>query len=195
MQVKSKPELLVIPFSSPTEWEMWLALNYETSAGIWLRFYKKGSGVNTIIYSEALDTALCYGWIDSQLKTCDEISYLQKFTPRRAGSLWSKRNIGLVERLEKEGRMKSPGLIAVEAAIADGRWDKAYDSPGKMSAPDDLLEELKKDQKAFVFYESQNKTNIYSVAWRLQTAKNPVIREKRLKQILAMMAEGKKFQE
>lgn len=188
-----KKDLPVISFESPAVWESWLGLNHNTSTGIWLKFFKKGSGVRTIVYSEALDVALCFGWIDGQLKTCDEHSYLQKFTPRRPLSLWSKRNIGHVMRLEKDGKMKPPGLKAVEAAKLDGRWERAYDSPGKMSVPDDFVNEIKKDEKAFAFFESLNKVNRYSIAWRLQTAKNQVVREKRMKQIIEMLSGGKKF--
>ena len=131
VNLQNKTESPILSFSSQEEWEHWLELNYTLLSGIWLQFYKKGSGVPTVVYSEALDTALCYGWIDGQLKRCDENSYLQKFTPRRARSTWSKRNIDHVTRLGEEGKMKPPGWKAVEAAKADGRWDSSYDSPGK----------------------------------------------------------------
>ncbi len=188
-----KTESPILSFSSQEAWEHWLELNYTLLSGIWLQFYKKGSGIPTVVYSEALDTALCYGWIDGQLKRCDENSYIQKFTPRRARSTWSKRNIDHVIRLGEEGKMKPQGWKAVEDAKADGRWDSAYDSPGNITIPNDLLLELSKDKKAFDFFESLNRTNKYSIAWRLQTAKNDVTRGKRLKVILEMLAKGEKF--
>lgn len=193
VNLRNKTESPILSFSSQEEWEHWLDLNHTLLTGIWLQFYKKGSGIPTVVYSEALDTALCYGWIDGQLKRCDEDSYLQKFTPRRARSTWSKRNIDHVTRLGEEGKMKPPGWKAVEAAKADGRWDSAYDSPGNMIMPDDLLHELSKDKKSHAFFESLNRENKYSIVWRLQTAKNIVTREKRLKVIMEMLAKGEKF--
>jgi uncharacterized protein YdeI (YjbR/CyaY-like superfamily) len=193
MKTDNRKELPVISFESGDSWEEWLGQNHDTSSGIWLRFYKKGSGVRTIVYAEAVDVALCYGWIDGQAKSCDENSYFQRFTPRRPRSIWSKRNIGNVMRLEEAGKMKKAGLKAVEAAKADGRWDQAYDSPVNMSAPDDFVNELKKDPKAFAFFESLNKTNKYAIGWRLQTAKTAGTRERRMKQVLEMLSDGKKF--
>jgi uncharacterized protein YdeI (YjbR/CyaY-like superfamily) len=193
MSAENKKDLQIISFSSSVEWRQWLELNHNISAGIWLKFYKKGSDIISIIYKEALDEALCYGWIDGQLKPNDENSYLQKFTPRRPQSIWSKRNIEHVARLEKEGKMKPSGLLAVEAAKADGRWNRAYDSPGNMSIPEDLLKELKKDKDSLAFFESLNKTNKYAITWRLQTAKKPETREKRMKLILEMLKKKEKF--
>jgi uncharacterized protein YdeI (YjbR/CyaY-like superfamily) len=160
---------------------------------VWLRFYKKGSGITSLNYAQALDEALCYGWIDGQSKTSDEKSYLQKFTQRRARSIWSKRNIEHIARLTEEGKMKPSGLKAAEAAKADGRWDMAYDSPGNMSIPEDFLLELSRDKKAFAFFETLNKANTYAISWRLQTAKKPETREKRMKIILGMLSRGEKF--
>ena len=188
-----KIELQVLSFVSPAEFEGWLEQNNHLVTGIWIRFYKKGSGIQTIVYKEALDVALCYGWIDGQLKKFDENSYIQKFTPRRPKSLWSKRNIDHVARLEKEGKMKPPGIIAVEVAKKDGRWERAYDSPGDMNVPDEFLELLSKRKNALEFYESLNKTNKYSIGWRLQTAKNAETRQKRIVQIVEMMERKEKF--
>ncbi len=186
-------DLQVLSFELPKTWEKWLEQNHAVSNGIWLRFYKKGSGIDTISYNEALDEALCFGWIDSQLKKYDESSYLQKFTPRRSKSMWSRRNIEHVGRLEKEGRMRPSGLKEAEAAKSDGRWERAYDSPGKMTIPDDFLNDLSKNKQAVSFFETLNKANKYSIVWRLQTAKNIEIREKRKKAILDMLEQGKKF--
>jgi uncharacterized protein YdeI (YjbR/CyaY-like superfamily) len=189
----AKSNLEIISFGSPAEWEHWLGQNHAASKGIWLRFYKKGSGIASVYYSEALDVALCYGWIDGQLKKYDELSYIQRFTPRRPRSLWSKRNIDHIARLTNEGRMKPAGLIEAEAAKADGRWQAAYDSQGAMSLPDDFVKELKKNNKALAFYESLNKANQYAIAWRIQTAKRPETREKRKQEILEMLVREEKF--
>jgi len=188
-----KLDLEIISFASAAEWEQWLEQNHSAAKGIWLQFNKKGSGVSSVYYDEALDVALCYGWIDGQLKKYDELSYIQRFTPRRPRSLWSKRNIEHISRLIKEGRMKPAGLKEAEAAKADGRWQAAYDSQGAMTLPDDFRKELTKDKKAFAFYESLNKANQYAIAWRLQTAKRPETLEKRKQEILQMLAREEKF--
>jgi uncharacterized protein YdeI (YjbR/CyaY-like superfamily) len=183
----------MLSFKIPKEWAHWLAKNHASSEGIWLQFYKKGSGVATVTYSQALDEALCYGWIDGQMKKHDERSYVQRFTPRRPRSVWSKRNREHVERLKKEGKMKSAGLREAEAAMRDGRWSAAYDPPSTMEIPRDFLERLAKDKKAQAFFSTLNKANTYAIAWRLQTAKKPETREKRMKSILEMLAKGQKF--
>jgi uncharacterized protein YdeI (YjbR/CyaY-like superfamily) len=183
----------VISFQSAPEWEVWLANNHANSMCIWLRFFKKGSGQPTVTYDEALAGALCYGWIDGQVKKYDELSWLQKFTPRRARSVWSKRNCDLVTKLIADGRMQPAGFEKVEAAKKDGRWDQAYDSPQSMVVPDDFLEELAKDEKAKAFFETLNKANVYAIAWRLQTAKKPETRERRMKAILTMLVKGEKL--
>ena len=188
-----KLDLEIISFASAAEWEQWLEQNHSAAKGIWLQFNKKGSGVSSVYYDEALEVALCYGWIDGQLKKYDELSYIQRFTPRRPRSLWSKRNIEHISRLIKEGRMKPAGLKEAETAKADGRWQVAYDSQGAMTLPDDFRKELTKDKKAFAFYESLNKANQYAIAWRLQTAKRPETLEKRKQEILQMLAREEKF--
>jgi uncharacterized protein YdeI (YjbR/CyaY-like superfamily) len=184
------PELF---FETPAEWRDWLEINHTIEKGVWLRFYKKGSGIASLNYAGALDEALCFGWIDGQSKSLDENSYLQKFTPRRAKSIWSKRNIEHIARLIQEGKMKPSGLKEAEAAKTDGRWQKAYDSPANMTVPEDFLRELSKDKKAFVFFETLNKTNTYAIAWRLQTAKKQETRERRIKTIIEMLSRGEKF--
>jgi uncharacterized protein YdeI (YjbR/CyaY-like superfamily) len=188
-----KSDLQIVSFNSPTDFDNWLELNRINTKGIWVRFFRKNSGITSITYDEALDVALCYGWIDGQVKKHDENSYLQKFTPRRPKSMWSKRNVDHITRLETEGRMKPSGMIEVEKAKKDGRWERAYDSPGKMVVPVDFIELLSKNKKAFDFFESLNKTNKYSIGWRLQTAKNPETREKRIMEIINMMNKGEKF--
>lgn len=177
-------------FPSLKEWARWLAKHHAGSSGIWLRFFKKDSGITSVTYDEALDEALCYGWIDGQLQKYDENSWLRKFTPRRAKSIWSKRNIGHVERLLKAGRMKPAGQKQIEAAKTDGRWGQAYDSPKAMQIPKDFLRELAKNRAAEAFFRTLSKANTYAIAWRLQTAKKPETREKRMRTILAMLARG-----
>jgi uncharacterized protein YdeI (YjbR/CyaY-like superfamily) len=139
--------LQTITFDSAQEWEAWLLENHASSKGVWLRFFKKDSGKKAVTYAEALDEALCYGWIDGQAKKYDEMSWLQKFTPRRPRSVWSKRNTERVERLMEEGRMRPAGVAEVEAAKGDGRWQRAYDSPSKMDIPEDFLEKLSKTRR------------------------------------------------
>jgi uncharacterized protein YdeI (YjbR/CyaY-like superfamily) len=171
----------------------WLEKNHASSDGIWLRLFKKGSGKRTITYAEALDELLCFGWIDGQKKPEDELSWLQRACPRRPGSKWSRLNTQHAERLIKSGRMTEAGLQAVELAKADGRWTAAYDSPKDASPPLDFLKELANDKKAQSFFETLNRANVYSIVYRLQTAKKPETRAKRMKMILAMMARGEKF--
>ncbi len=180
-------------FASAEAWHKWLQKNHATSDGIWLRIFKKDSGTKTVTYAEALDEALCFGWIDGQRDKYDAESFVQKFTPRRPKSLWSKRNQAHVARLEKEDRMQPAGLKEVEQAKADGRWESAYDSAATMKVPDDFVKELKKDKKAYEFFLSLNKTNTFAIAWRLATAKKPETREKRMKALLEMMRSGKKL--
>jgi uncharacterized protein YdeI (YjbR/CyaY-like superfamily) len=180
-------------FASPADFREWLENNHATSDGIWLRFFKKSSGRKSINHVEALDQALCFGWIDGQAKPGDERSWLQKFTPRRPKSGWSKLNTAHVERLTRAGRMARAGLEAVAAAKADGRWQAAYDSPRNAAPPDDFLKALGKYKKAKAFFETLNRANVYAIVYRLQTAKKPETREKRITMILEMLNRGEKF--
>jgi uncharacterized protein YdeI (YjbR/CyaY-like superfamily) len=183
----------ILSFKTPAAFRRWLARNKDRTEGIWLRSFKKDSGEKTISYSEALDEALCYGWIDGQRRSHDAVSYVTKFTPRRSRSMWSKINTAHAERLIQAGRMTAAGLKQVEAAKADGRWQAAYDSPRNATVPDDFLRLLGENKKSKAFFETLNKTNRYSIAYRLQTAKKPETRKRRLRQILAMMKRGEKF--
>lgn len=180
-------------FKTQNEFRSWLEKNHKISTGIWLKFFKKNSNVESIIHDEALDEALCFGWIDGQLNKGDDKFYLQKFTPRRPKSIWSKRNADRVLELIKLKRMKPAGVKEVDAAKKDGRWEKAYDSPGNMKIPDDFMKMLSKDKEAQKFFKTLNRTNLYSIAWRLQTAKKPETREKRMLKILDMLSKGEKF--
>jgi uncharacterized protein YdeI (YjbR/CyaY-like superfamily) len=188
-----KTDLPVVHFEKAEILNDWLEKNHLDSSGIWLRIFKKNSGVLSVNHDQALDEALCFGWIDGQAKSYDEQSYLQKFTPRRARSMWSKRNIEHVKRLENEGRMRPSGIREAEAAKSDGRWDRSYDSPSNMTIPEDFMNELSKDPVTAGFFNNLNKTNKYAIAWRLQTAKKMETRTKRMKAILEMLSKGKKF--
>jgi len=188
-----KPDPPIIPFVSQAEWREWLEQNHSLECGIWLQFYKKGSGITSVNYAEALDEALCFGWIDGQVKRGDEKYYIQKFTPRRKRSMWSKRNIENIARLESEGKMAPPGWREVEAARSDGRWERAYDSPGNATVPEDLLLELAKDPATLAHFESLNKVNKFAITWRLQSARTQATRNKRFEAILDMLANGDKF--
>jgi uncharacterized protein YdeI (YjbR/CyaY-like superfamily) len=186
-------QIEIIAFKNSTEWREWLKVNHSRQEGILLRLFKKHTGIQTITHKDALDEALCFGWIDAQGKSYDSQSWLLKFTPRRAKSIWSKHNIENTTRLINENRMTEFGLQAIELAKADGRWAAAYDSPKTMSVPEDFLQLLKTDNKAEIFFKTLNKANIYAIAWRLQTAKNPGIRKKRIHTLFTMMQEGKKL--
>jgi uncharacterized protein YdeI (YjbR/CyaY-like superfamily) len=186
-------EYPVLTVETQKAWRRWLRLNHASSEGAWLRFFKKGSGRQDITYEQALEEALCQGWIDGQARPNDKVSWLQKFTPRRPRSVWSKRNRDRVERLIAEGRMEPAGQKAIQAAKEDGRWDKAYDSPSQMKVPSDFLAALKKDPKAYTFYKTLNKANTYAIAWRLQTAEKAETRARRMALLLAMLSRGEKL--
>ncbi|MES2141057.1 MAG: YdeI/OmpD-associated family protein [Bacteroidota bacterium] len=191
--MESKINMPVIEFQTAEEWRTWLSKNSQVSNGVWLKIFKKDSNEKTITYAEALEESLCYGWIDGQKKSFDKQAWLQKFCPRGPKSIWSKVNVAHIERLTKAGKMKPQGLKAVASAKADGRWEKAYDSPSKMTVPDDFIKELSKNKKAHEFYKTLNKANLFSIAFRLQTAKKTETRQKRMKVILDMLSKGQKF--
>lgn len=174
-------------------WATWLKRHHAASTGIWVRFFKKHSGRTTITYAEALEEALCWGWIDGQVKSFDDESWLQRFTPRRPRSPWSTRNRDRVARLEQEGRMQPAGLAAVAAARADGRWDRAYDSPRASSVPVDFVQAVAAHKKAAAFFKTLNRANLYAISYRLQTAKTPETRARRFAAMLQMMKDGRTF--
>ena len=186
-------DLEVVQFSSAGDWQQWLARNHAKSAGVWLRFFKKQSGILSVTHAQALEAALCYGWIDGQLKKGDAQSWTQKFTPRRPKSIWSKRNRELVEQLIRSKQMKPAGLQAIRAAKEDGRWDRAYDSPGKLVVPEDFMHELLAHPAAARVFAGLNRANLYAITWRLQTAKKPATRQKRMSAIIEMLNQGKTF--
>lgn len=187
------PDYEVKTFATAAEWRAWLNAHHAVTDGVWLRMYKKASGMTTVTYAEALDDALCYGWIDGQRKGFDEQSFIQKFTPRRKGSLWSKRNIEYVARLTQAGLMMPAGQAEVDLAQADGRWDAAYDKPSEMKPTDEFLAVLHEFPEAEEFYESLNKSNKYAIAWRLQTAKTQATRLRRQEKLLEMLKSKQKL--
>lgn len=190
--MSSSSDLPTIFFETADAWEAWLA-EHVSDQGAWLKFYKKGSGVTSLTYQPALEVALCYGWIDGQAAKGDDAWYMQRFTPRRARSVWSKRNCDIAERLIHEGKMQLSGQAQIDAAKADGRWDTAYAAASQMEIPADFLEALKTNKQAEAFYATLNRTNLFSIYYRLTTAKKPETRAKRMTQIIAMLSEGKKF--
>jgi uncharacterized protein YdeI (YjbR/CyaY-like superfamily) len=185
--VSEQPELA---FASQDEWRAWLAEHHAGSDGVWIRFAKKGSGIPTVVYKEALEVALAYGWIDGQVKAIDERWYRQRWTPRRARSRWSKINRAAAERMMERGEMQPAGLAEVERAKADGRWDAAYDAPSTATIPEDLQAALDADPAAARFFEALDSNNRYAILHRLQDAKKPETRARRLEKFVAMLARG-----
>jgi uncharacterized protein YdeI (YjbR/CyaY-like superfamily) len=173
-------------------WE-WLEANHATEPELWLKIYKKASAQPSVDWNEAVIEALCWGWIDGVKKSLDEEAFLQRFTPRRVGSNWSKRNREHVDRLLAAGRMQPPGMIHVEAAQADGRWEAAYVPASEMTLPDDFIAALAERPTAQAFFATLNKQNLYAISYRLQTAKKPETRQKRFKQFLDMLEKGEKL--
>ena len=173
-------ELPTLTFESKKKFAEWLAKNHDKSAGAWLKLAKKATGIPSVTYQEALDVALCYGWIDGQKGSFDDKYFLQKFTPRRPKSIWSKINVEKVERLIASGEMKPSGLKAVESAKEDGRWAAAYASQKNISVPVDFQSALEKNKKAKAFFESLTSARRYSFLFRIETAKKAETREKRI---------------
>jgi uncharacterized protein YdeI (YjbR/CyaY-like superfamily) len=188
-----KPELPIIPFASRDAWGAWLEENHATSDGLWLKFAKKSSGIETVSFAEALDVALCYGWIDSQAGAFDERYWLQRFTPRRPRSKWSKRNRARATKLIEEGRMKPAGLREVERARADGRWEAAYDAQSTAAVPEDFRRELEKNEEAREFFATLNSQNRYAILHRIQDARRPETRARRIEKYVAMLRDQKKL--
>jgi uncharacterized protein YdeI (YjbR/CyaY-like superfamily) len=177
-------------FATPAEWAAWLEVHQEAPDGVWMRIAKKGSGAQTVTHAEALEIALCYGWIDGQRKGLDETHFLQRFTPRRKRSIWSKVNRSKAEALIASGEMRPAGLREVKRAKEDGRWDAAYDSWSTAEIPDDLAAELAAHPDASRFYDTLNRHNRYAILHRIQTAKRPETRARRIAQYVAMLDRG-----
>lgn len=180
-------ELPVRLFKDDASWETWLARQHATSAGLWLRIAKAGSGVRSVSYAEALDVALCYGWIDGQKKSFDDTTWLQQFTPRGKRSMWSKINREKVQRLIESGRMQPAGLDAVERAKVNGQWDAAYDSHRTSAIPEDFQRALDARPRAKAFFATVNSTNRYAILFRIQTVKRAETRAKKIAQFVDML--------
>jgi uncharacterized protein YdeI (YjbR/CyaY-like superfamily) len=183
-----KPDVAKMkPFKSPKALGKWLQANHTNESELWVKIFKKGSGVPSVTWDEVVIEALCWGWIDGIKKSLDDQAYLQRITPRKIRSNWSKRNTEHVERLIIEGRMEEPGLVHVHAARADGRWESAYASSREMMLPAEFISALQKRPKAKQFYETLTKSNRYAIAYGLETAKKPETRQRRFEKFMGML--------
>jgi uncharacterized protein YdeI (YjbR/CyaY-like superfamily) len=190
---KPRQDLPILLFAQPDDWRVWLHENHASSTGVWLRLAKKASALTSQSYAEALDVALCYGWIDGQKNSYDEDSWLQKFTPRGAKSVWSKINREKVAALIASGQMQPSGLRAVELAKQDGRWDAAYDSQSNATVPEDFQAALDASPQAKSFFATLNSVNRYAILFRIQTAKKAETRLKRIEQFIGMLERNEKL--
>jgi uncharacterized protein YdeI (YjbR/CyaY-like superfamily) len=186
-------DLPILLFASSLDLEAWLEEHHASSAGLWLKIAKKGSGVESLSYAEALELALCFGWIDSQKRGFDEKYFLQRFTPRRPRGRWSRINREKAEELIASSRMRSTGLAEVEAARADGRWEAAYAGQRTATVPEDLQRELDRNPPAREFFEGLDSANRYAILYRLNDAKKAETRERRLKKFVGMLERGEKI--
>ena len=186
--MQEKKGLPVLVFAGPTEWEDWLAEHHDTEKGVWLTFAKKGADATTVTYPEAVEIALCYGWIDGQAAGLDDSFWLQRFTPRGPRSKWSQINCARAERLIEAGRMRPAGHAAIEAARQDGRWDAAYAPPSTATVPPDLQAALDANKDAAAFFATLSGTNRYAILYRVEDAKRPETRARRIKQYVEMLA-------
>lgn len=182
-----------ISFATRSDFEKWLKANHDKKQELWIRMFKKGSGTPSVNWQDCVLASLAWGWIDGVRRSWDEVSFIQRFTPRRAKSTWSKKNCEFAEMLIAEGRMQPSGLVHVEAARKDGRWDQAYVGSSQMVIPDDFLAELEKNSAAKRFYATLNRQNLFAIYIRLTTAKRPETRARRMTSMIAQLAEGKKF--
>lgn len=179
-----------ILFKSAKAFEVWLKKNHAASGGLWLRIAKRGANEPSVTYPEAVEVALCWGWIDGQKKSLDDQHYLQRFTPRRARSVWSKINVEKVQALIEAGRMQPAGQAQIDAAKADGRWERAYDGARTSTVPEDLQAALEAEPAAKAFFATINASNRYAILWRIQTAAKAETRARRIEQLVAMLARG-----
>jgi uncharacterized protein YdeI (YjbR/CyaY-like superfamily) len=187
--------LPTIAFASRAEWAAWLADHHDDMDGLWLKFAKKGSGIASVSYAEAVEVALCHGWIDGQAAAADDAYWLQRFTPRRARSRWSKINRERATELIERGEMQPAGLAEVERAKADGRWDAAYEGARTATVPDDLRAALDADDRAREFFATLDGANRYAILYRVQDAKRPETRARRIEKYVAMLREHRKIHE
>jgi uncharacterized protein YdeI (YjbR/CyaY-like superfamily) len=180
-------------FACQSEWEAWLETEHATARGLWLKFAKKGAGVDSVTYAEAVEGALCYGWIDGQASSVDERFWLQRFTPRAPRSKWSQINCDRVEALQRQGRLRPAGLAQVERARQDGRWAAAYEPPSRSTVPDDLQRALDASPAARAAFDALDSRNRYAILYRLRDARKPETRARRLDQFVTMLREGRKL--
>jgi uncharacterized protein YdeI (YjbR/CyaY-like superfamily) len=188
-------DLPVVGFGTRAEWAAWLAAEHADSPGVWLKIARKDGGAESVSYSDALDVALCHGWIDGQKDRLDERFWLQRFTPRKPRSRWSKRNRERAEALIASGEMGAAGAAEIERARADGRWDAAYDSHSTATVPDDLQAELAGNAAAREFFATLDSANRYAILYRIQEARRPETRARRIAKYVAMLSEGRKIHE
>ena len=191
--MRTKADLPVQSFPSAEVWEEWLEEHHASASGIWLKMAKKQSGIASVSQPEAVEVALCYGWIDGQRDRFDEQWFLQRFTPRRPRSKWSKINREKALALIEHGRMRPAGLREVERAKADGRWEAAYDPPSRLTVPADLEVALAENEGARTFFETLDRTNRYAILYRIHDAKRPETRARRIEEFVTMLAEGRKL--
>lgn len=183
----------ILELQNKSQWTKWLEKNHDKSAGVWLRLAKKNSGLKSPSRDEALNVALCYGWIDGQSRSEGESTWLQKYTPRTKRSIWSKINREKVARLIESGEMRPPGMAEIERAKQDGRWDAAYDSMATIAVPDDLKAALDARPEAKEFFDRLDSRNRYAVLFRVHTAKKTETRERRIREFVEMLARGEKI--
>jgi uncharacterized protein YdeI (YjbR/CyaY-like superfamily) len=183
------PDIPTLTFASAAAWDKWLSKHHTTS-GVWIKMAKKASGIPSVDWDEAVDVALCHGWIDGQRNSLDAEYFLQRYTPRRSRSIWSKRNVEKIKRLTAEGRMRPAGLAEVEKAKKDGRWDAAYGSSREMTVPGDFLKAVKKSKKAQAAFDALKAAGRFAIAFRLHNAKKPETRARRFEALLAMLESG-----
>jgi len=186
----SSDELPVLPFASAEAWEAWLEREHVRASGVWLQIAKRSSGIATVTYAEALDVALCFGWIDGQKRAFDASWFLQRFTPRKRSSRWSQINVQHAERLIAAGRMRPAGFAQVEAARADGRWEAAYAGQRSATVPADLQAALDANPAAAAFFATLRGANRYAILYRVEDAKRPETRARRIDRFVAMLARG-----
>jgi uncharacterized protein YdeI (YjbR/CyaY-like superfamily) len=182
--------LPTMPFASAAEWDQWLEDNHAAAAGVWIKMARKDAGIDSVRYPEVLESALCFGWIDGRREALDDRYFLQRFTPRRPRSRWSRINRDKAERLIADGRMRPAGLAEVQRARADGRWEAAYEGQKSSAVPDDLQRELDARPKAKAFFAEISSQNRYAILYRLQDAKRPETRARRLAKFVAMLEAG-----
>ena len=191
--MKQTDTLPTISFATQQDWEAWLKEHHTDTKGMWLKIAKKGTGISSVDYAEALESALCYGWIDGQKASCDDRYWLQKFTPRSPKSMWSKVNCDKATALIAAGRMQPAGLRQVQLARDDGRWDLAYESQSKITIPDDFQRELDNNQQAKESFNTLNSVNRYAILRRIQISKKPETRAARIQKFIDMLSNHQKL--